>query len=287
MPFVFSPMPHEEAVQRINELPILQREIFNQLLPELKAHAFTISGVDRFDQLQRIREELAAVPAGEATWDKAKKRIAADLSARLGGDEAARRAELLLRTHVFRSYAVARYRLLMGQRDVFPYWRYKTAGDGRVRPAHAELNNRILPAGHPVWQKIFPPWDWGCRCLVVPMLRKEVERMKGQEEGMAPESKMVWDDDLADAINQGDRLPGGISILRTPTWADSPWSEPGTMRHTWPQIRARYADDPETLGAFEQWAEKTEIPKSGGVTIAEWLAGKALQSLSDVVEDES
>jgi len=95
-----------------------------------------------------------SVPAGEVTWAKAKKNIAAELEERLGGEEAVKRAELLLRTHTFRGYAASRYRSLMAQRDVFPFWQYKTHGDGRVRPSHAALNGKILPAGHPVWQKI-------------------------------------------------------------------------------------------------------------------------------------
>lgn len=270
MSFVFAPMPHEEARQRIAGMPLVTRDVFDGLLPELKAYAFTVTGVDAFDQLARIREELAAVPAGTRTWQEAKETIAADLSERLGGKEAERRAELLLRTHTFRGYAVARYRSLMEQVDVFPYWQYKTHGDGRVRPSHAALNGKILPAGHPVWQKIFPPWDWGCRCLVVPMSGREVGRMAEAEKDKVPEARRVWDGAEADAIHAGDRLPGGISILPSQTWGSSPWSVPGTVQHTWQLVQERYGHDPAVLDAFRDWAQKTEIPDLGK-TVSEWL----------------
>jgi SPP1 gp7 family putative phage head morphogenesis protein len=267
----FGTMPHEEARARIAELPLLTRDEFEQLLPELRAHAFTITGLDAFDQLRRVRDELAAVPAGSATWQQAKQRIADELSERLGGGEATTRAELLLRTHTFRGYAVARYRTLMAQRDVFPYWQYKTHGDGHVRPSHAALNGKVLPAGHPLWQRIFPPWDWGCRCLVVPLLGNDAQAMIDGDAGKAPEAMQVWHGTVADAIHAGERLPNGISLLPAPTWAGSPWVEPGTIRYTWPAIRQRYANDPTVLAAFETWAAKHEI--ESGFTVADWLSG--------------
>jgi SPP1 gp7 family putative phage head morphogenesis protein len=174
--FTFSPMPHSEAVSRIAGLPLVSREVMDELLPELRAYAFTVTGLDRFDQLAKVRDVIAAVPAGEQTWAKARKEIAAELSEDLGGKVAQRRAELLLRTHVFRSYAASRYRRLMQQVDVFPFWQYKTHGDGNVRPSHAALNGKIFPAGHDIWQRIFPPWDWGCRCLVVPLTKRSAEK---------------------------------------------------------------------------------------------------------------
>lgn len=277
MSFLFDPLPHTEATARIATLPLFQREMFDELLPELKAYAFTITGLDSFDQLARARDLLAAVPAGEKTWDKAKKEIAAEIGGALGGKEAQARSELLLRTHTFRAYAVSRYRTLMAQRDVFPFWQYKTHGDGRVRPSHAALGGKIFPAGHPIWQRIFPPWDWGCRCLVVPMMGSEVIKLKDGEQDKAPEAKRVYDGDLADAIHTAERLPAGESLLTSNTWGASPWSEPGTVQHTWKLIQDRYKDQPEVLGAFEQWAKKTEIPEQGR-TVWSWVAGARVKA---------
>jgi SPP1 gp7 family putative phage head morphogenesis protein len=46
--------------------------------------------------------------------------------------------------------------------------KYSTAGDDRVRDAHRLLDGMILPIDSPVWNRIYPPNDWGCRCNVVP-----------------------------------------------------------------------------------------------------------------------
>lgn len=284
--FTFSPLPHDEAVRRIAELPLVSREVMDEMLPELKAYAFTITGLDVGDQMAKVRDMLAAVPKGENNWDKARAQIAAELVDDLGGKASERRAELLLRTHVFRGYAASRYRRLMQQVDVFPFWQYKTHGDGRVRPSHAALNGKIFPAGHQIWQRIFPPWDWGCRCIVVPLTKRSAEAalQRGQISDTAgakgnllktqiykPE---IFTDAEATLIDKNERLPGGISLNRTPTWAAAPWSIPGNIRHDWPLIKARYEDQPEVLEAFEKWARKTMLPGQKK-SIWTWVAGRA------------
>jgi SPP1 gp7 family putative phage head morphogenesis protein len=271
--FTFEPMPHEEAVKRIAGLPLVTREVMDGLLPELRAYAFCVTGLDAFDQLAKVRDVIAAVPAGEKTWEKAKREIAGELSDSLTGKQAMRRAELLLRTHTFRGYAASRYRLLMAQKDVFPFWQYKTHGDGNVRPSHAALNGKIFPAGHPIWQRIFPPWDWGCRCLVVPLLGKDVDGRRAADEGKAPENQVIYDGAMADAISGAGMLPNGIKLNQAPTWSASPWSEAGTVRHTWDLVKERYADTPEVLEAFEKWAKKVKLPDQKNKSVWVWLNG--------------
>lgn len=173
----------------------------------------------------------------------------------------------------------------MQQTDIFPFWQYKTHGDGNVRPSHAALNGKIFPAGHDIWQRIFPPWDWGCRCIVVPLTRRSADalvRSGGIGEQEAKDAHLLptqiakpemFSDREATLIDKAQRLPDGKPLNRTPTWSDSPWSIPGNVHHDWKLIRARYADQPEVLAAFEQWAGKTEISK--GVTVDEWLGSAA------------
>lgn len=286
MPFLFSPLPHAAAVSRIAGLPVVSREVMDGMLPELRAYAFTVTGLDSFDQLVKVRDQIATVPAGDKTWKQARKEIAAELVDDLGGKASQRRAELLLRTHVFRSYAATRYRNLMQQVDVFPFWQYKTHGDGNVRPSHAALNGKIFPAGHEIWQRIFPPWDWGCRCLVVPLTKRSMEAVmqRGKlSEAAAKDANLlptqiakpeIFTPQEATIIDKNQRLPGGIPLNRTPTWADAPWSIPGNVQHDWKLIEARYSDTPEVLDAFKIWAGKQAV--FPGMTVAAWLGEGAV-----------
>lgn len=83
-------------------------------------------------------------------------------------------------TAVLTGESAALFNRLNAQKDVFPFWEYRTVRDGRVRPWHEALDGVILPAGDPLWNKIFPPNGWNCRCRVLPRLRNEVtaERLR-------------------------------------------------------------------------------------------------------------
>lgn len=78
-------------------------------------------------------------------------------------------------TAVLTAESASNYQQLIGSTKLFPYWMYRTVGDGNVRPEHAALDGLILPANDPRWDKIFPPNGWKCRCRVVPLMAHEVK----------------------------------------------------------------------------------------------------------------
>lgn len=63
----------------------------------------------------------------------------------------------------------SRYYQQVRDRDAFPYLEYYTQGDSQVRPAHAALDGKVFKADDPVWDKIYPPNGWNCRCTVLPV----------------------------------------------------------------------------------------------------------------------
>lgn len=160
--------PNEAAAAYIRGKAVADPKNFGALPDQLKQRAFTVAGIEQMDVLRRIREAVAKLPEG-ANWDDAKREIAAEMSPYAGGDmkKAKLRAEFTLRTHGFQAYAVARHQEQMATADVLPYWKYETVGDSRVRAAHAALDGKVLRADDPWWKTHYPPWDWGCRCIVV------------------------------------------------------------------------------------------------------------------------
>lgn len=74
--------------------------------------------------------------------------------------------------------AAATYYRLIGQAEIFPYWKYTTAGDPLVRRDHAQLDGIILPVNDPIWDQLYPPNGWNCRCYIVPRMRHEFDESK-------------------------------------------------------------------------------------------------------------
>ena len=54
----------------------------------------------------------------------------------------------------------------LDERGTDPMLRYVTVGDERVRVSHAALNGLQRPMSDPIWNTIYPPNGWNCRCLV-------------------------------------------------------------------------------------------------------------------------
>ena len=165
--------PNEAAAAYIHGKAVADPKNFGALPAQLKQRAFTVAGIEQMDALRRIRDAIAKLPGG-ANWDEAKREIAAEMSpyvpvkdGRPDMKAARARAEFQLRTHGFQAYAVARHQEQTATADVLPYWKYETVGDSRVRAAHAALDGKVLRADDPWWKTHYPPWDWGCRCIVV------------------------------------------------------------------------------------------------------------------------
>lgn len=267
--------PHEEALALIRGKPVVTRDVFDRLLPELRGRAFTVTGIEQFDTLQRIRDEIATLAGGaEAgqTWDEAKAAITAELDAL--GEGAERRAELLLRTHGFQAFQAANYRTAMADEDT-THLQYLATEDDRVRDTHLALNAVILPKGDPFWHAHLPPWEWGCRCRIRPINPDLLAMARERDAGAAPDDKYVIEGPAAQALREGTLLRNGRRYdVRPPTdkapRADAPgvWQwHPDQLRLTADQVLARY--DAETQAEFVAWAKAHEIAE--GVSVMDWM----------------
>lgn len=70
-------------------------------------------------------------------------------------------------TAVSTAIGASRYYEMQSMIETLPYWEYQSAGDKRVRDAHRKLNGMIFRADDNIWNTIYPPNGWKCRCEVV------------------------------------------------------------------------------------------------------------------------
>jgi SPP1 gp7 family putative phage head morphogenesis protein len=154
---------------------------FGKLPDKLKARAFTAARLDDLAQLRRIQELVAEIPEG-GDWRKIRNEIAAEI----GDVEGAKaRAQLIMRVNGMEAYAVGRYAAAVEVSEAFPFWMYVTMADGKERAEHAALNGKVLPWDDPFWDTHYPPWDWGCRCMVIKMTASQAG-----EQGIADSKRL-------------------------------------------------------------------------------------------------
>ena len=276
MPSVLTkPVPHKEAAKFIADKPVVSRQVFDQLLPDIKARAFTITGIEDANVVQGVRDRIAEIPQG-ADWDQVKIEIADKISPWLDEERAAKRAEMLIRTHGFQSYAVANEAIGERQRAAFPYAQYVTMDDDAVRESHEALNGLVLPADSPFWDTHTGPWDWGCRCSKVYLTEDDVKDLQAADADKKPEEQRVLDAErLRELENSGmltRALPGDGGLPRRYNVArverEGAYTfNPSTLQMDAAQLSQRY--DPEVWKGFENYASNAKL--DDGRTVLDWL----------------
>ncbi len=56
---------------------------------------------------------------------------------------------------------------IQDEKDIFPYLKYETTGDGRVRDEHSALNGIVRRVDDEFWSNFMPPNGWRCRCQAI------------------------------------------------------------------------------------------------------------------------
>lgn len=74
------------------------------------------------------------------------------------------------------AYHAAKWHEITEYADLFPYLRYVTMQDDKVREEHAILNGTIARVEDPFWTIYYPPNGYNCRCSVEQLMRSEAEQ---------------------------------------------------------------------------------------------------------------
>jgi len=92
------------------------------------------------------------------------------------------RARTIYETNIRTAYAAGRYRQMTDpdMQKLRPYWQYKHGFIRKPkapRSSHLALDGMILRCDDPAWDELYPPNGWGCTCGVVPLSRRQLERL--------------------------------------------------------------------------------------------------------------
>lgn len=275
------PIRHTEGIALLKAKPAVTRSVFDQLLPELKGLAYTITGIEAVDVLQRSRDLIAGLPQGR-TWETVKEDLLAEISPWLiSGDDdeelaksaraAERRAELLMRLHGFNAYEVAHSRVMEEMGDIFSHWRWQTMGDERVRASHAAMDGITLPKDSPFWRTTWPRRGYFCRCQLIGITPEEAEKEIVKDRKLDPEKRKYLEGLQLVQLEQGGLINRGPSeqYNLAKEAATGPHRQFGTLRVDPDELKSRY--DADVWAEFEAFAKAQEIEP--GRTVWGWMTG--------------
>jgi SPP1 gp7 family putative phage head morphogenesis protein len=176
-------MPAQGAVEYLRDLTPVTRALFDGLTGQYRNDAFTVAGVSDQRLIAKIRDTLSEIQAKGGSREDFHKAVDA-LTTKAGIQNlAAFELDTVFATNTGKAYSAGRLEQMRepGMMEALPYWQYWTAGDLRVRPAHAALDGFCARAIDPVWLKIYPPNGYNCRCSVIPVLPEDAP--EGSDEG--------------------------------------------------------------------------------------------------------
>lgn len=251
-------------------------KVFYGLLPELRGRAFTVSGVEGANVLQRVRDAIAALPQGigpdgEAfTWESQKALIVDELEPFLGEEGAQVRAQTLLRTSGFQAFSSVIWNVAQADEDTthLQYIHGDQAKD--PTPSHEALDGIVLPKDDPFWLTHTGPWGHlGCVCYVRPMNPDLVEEERAKDaEQKNPEARNVIEGPALDQLRNGTFMRDGrrydVSAPEDP--GAFRW-HPDDLRLPLGQLKERY--DAPVWEAFEVWARGTMVGDK--TSVWDWL----------------
>jgi SPP1 gp7 family putative phage head morphogenesis protein len=152
----------------------VEPEVFKAIADEAKGRAFAVSGIAKGDELNTVFQALQRAIDNGTTFEDFQDECVETFARRGWNGKNPWRVANIFSTNIQTAYNVGRYDQLQQEKDILPYWMYDAINDGVVRPTHRDMDGRVYPVDHPIWNSWYPPNGYGCRCSVSGLTREQV-----------------------------------------------------------------------------------------------------------------
>ncbi|MBF0583093.1 MAG: minor capsid protein [Magnetococcales bacterium] len=214
-------LPPEQAMRFLAEKGHRVTWNWDEMTGPEHAKAFTVAKVTRLDLLADIHQAVSKALAEGQT----ERMFAKDLIPILqkkgwwglktvtnpDGEEQQvqlgnlHRLETIFRTNLQTAYMAGRYQQMKQGVKNAPYWQYLAVMDSRTRSTHAALHGRVFRHDDPVWNHIYPPNGFRCRCRI-----RSLSEFRVKQSGVKVESSEGY---LTQLTGQGeDRLAPRVAL---------------------------------------------------------------------------
>ncbi len=128
----------------------------------LKTNCFAFSGAKTFSEIQELQDMIIDSNGKYKTFSDFK-----EAAQNINKEYNQNWLKSEYNNAVNSSLSASQFKRYEGDKDLYPYLIYQTAGDSHVRPEHQRMDGIKRPVDDSFWDTNYPPNDWGCRCDVV------------------------------------------------------------------------------------------------------------------------
>lgn len=188
-----TPLPNQEAIRFLEKKGFKIGYHWADIWQGEHARAFTVAKVAKLDLLEDIRRSVDGALRDGLAFKQFKnelmprlqkhgwtgfKRTVDPLTGEVKLSELGtpRRLRIIYDTNIRMANAAGRWERFERNKELLPILGYLTKADEKVREDHRRWHRFAAPVDHAIWNLIFPPNGWYCRCIVVQMTEAQARR---------------------------------------------------------------------------------------------------------------
>lgn len=142
---------------------------WDDLDAEAHNRAFTVAKVMSADILQTIYDYVERARSEGWTLEEFRKNLLPKLENSGWTGATPSRLKVIYDTNMQMAYSQGKYRQQKLIADLYPYWKYTQIQRPTKRHDHSLLHGKVFRHDDPIWDVIYPPSGFGCKCSVTPI----------------------------------------------------------------------------------------------------------------------
>lgn len=171
-------LPFREAIDFYRSKVRVPTRHYTDLMNQAHSKAFMVAGAMRDDMLCDFQEAVGKALTEGATLADFRRDFDA-IVARYGwayNGTPGWRSRVIYDTNVRTAYSAGHWQQMQTTKKMRPYGRYLHGPSIHPREQHLAWDGKVVPLDDPWWDYRWPPNGWGCKCSVVSVSQREVER---------------------------------------------------------------------------------------------------------------
>lgn len=227
----FDRLPNKEAQRHFNQKTLITSQEYANFKAYEHALAFTVAKIADQDMLAEVHKAVKSAIDNGTSFHDFKKRLKPYLMARgwiapafkndnVDDDKETfrdyqkhlgHRLRTIYHTNKATAYAAGRWERIQRTKDMLPYLQYMPSVSANLRDEHKQFYGLIATVDDPIWQSIYPPNDFGCKCWVRQLTKTKAQKLLDEQakDGVVYDIEMqeVKDPKTGDVIS----IPKGIA----------------------------------------------------------------------------
>lgn len=191
-----NPLKNEQTIIHFNNKVLLTSQSYLDVKAYEHALAFTVANMLDKDLLQDTHDLIAKSLENGTDFREFKKQLKPLLLKKgwLGFDDGLtdkkaineqnrqinRRLRTIYHTNLQTAYSAGQWERIGQTKEFLPYLQYMPSVSENARLEHKKFYNIVRPVDDPIWQSIFPPNGFGCKCWV-----KQISKTKAEKIGIS------------------------------------------------------------------------------------------------------